>query len=125
MFLLKNLTRTGYDQIKKDRDELINKIKAINILVSEIELALPYLESIFEPKIKIYVLKSQGVYRVSCNIIPNDGVRIRLDVKVATLADYDDINDPKLILLAQQKIKKKIKSSFPQHFKDEDDETQD
>jgi hypothetical protein len=125
MFLLKNLTRTGYDQIKKDRDELINKIEAINILVSEIELALPYLESIFEPKIKIYVTKPQGVYRVSCNIIPNDGVRIRLDVKVATLADYDDINDPKLILLAQQKIKKKIKSSFPQHFKDEDDETQD
>jgi hypothetical protein len=125
MFLLKNLTRTGYDQIKKDRDELINKIEAIIILVSEIELALPYLESIFEPKIKIYVTKPQGVYRVSCNIIPNDGVRIRLDVKVATLADYDDINDPKLILLAQQKIKKKIKSSFPQHFKDEDDETQD
>ena len=125
MFLLKNLTRTGYDQIKKDRDELINKIEAINILVSEIELALPYLESIFEPKIKIYVTKSQGVYRVSCNIIPNDGVRIRLDVKVAPLADYDDINDPKLILLAQQKIKKKIKSSFPQHFKDEADETQD
>lgn len=125
MFLLKNLTRTGYDQIKKDRDELLNKIEAIKILVSEIELALPYLESIFEPKIRIFVLRFEPVYRVSCNIIPNDGVRIRLVASVAPLADYDDINDPKLIQLAQQKIKEKIKSTFPQHFKDEADETQD
>ena len=117
MFLLTDLTKTGYFQIKKDRDLLVEKMKGIQTLVEEIDLALPFLQAIYEPEIKIVKNDKLGFYTASCRIPYNDGY-IRINIKVAPISRYKMKEDPALLKEANRKVMDKIKSHFPEHFKD-------
>ena len=46
MLLLNNLNERGYNQLKKDRDILIKEIEQLNSILSQFDLAYPYLSSI-------------------------------------------------------------------------------
>lgn len=117
MFLLTDLTKTGYLQIKKDRDLLVEKMKGIQTLIEEIDLALPFLQSIYEPEIKIVKNEKLGFYTASCRI-PYNGDYFRILIKVAPISRYKMKEDPALLKEANRKVMDKIKSHFPEHFKD-------
>jgi hypothetical protein len=118
MFLLTDLTRTGYLQIKKDRDLLVDKIKGIQTLVDEIDLAIPFLQSIYEPEIKVVKNERLGFYTASCKIPYNQDF-VRINIKVAPVSKYKMKDDPALITEAHKKIMDRIRAQFPTHFKDE------
>ena len=117
MFLLTDLTETGYLQIKKDRAVLVEKINGLQALVNEIDLALPFLQSIYEPEIKISRDDRHGYFIARASVPFNDGGKFRISVKVATLDQYKMIDDPALIRKAVKKVKEEIKQEFPLHFK--------
>jgi hypothetical protein len=119
MFLLTDLTKIGYLQIKKDRDLLVEKMKGIQILVDEIDLALPFLQSIYEPEIKVAKLENIGFYTASCKIPYNQSF-VRIQVRVAPISKYKMKDDPALMKEAYNKVMKRIKAHFPNHFKDEE-----
>jgi hypothetical protein len=119
MFLLTDLTKTGYLQIKKDRDLLVDKIKGIQILVDEIDLALPFLQSIYEPEIKIAKNDRIGFYTASCRIPYNQDF-VKVYIKVAPITKFKMKDDPALMKEAHKKIMDRIRAQFPIHFKDEE-----
>jgi hypothetical protein len=119
MFLLTDLTKIGYLQIKKDRDLLVEKMKGIQTLVEEIDLALPFLQSIYEPEIKIAKNDRIGFYTASCRIPYNQDF-VKVYIKVAPITKYKMKDDPALIEEAHNKVMKRIKAHFPNHFKDEE-----
>ena len=57
MLLLNNLNERGYNQLKKDRDILIKEIEQLNSILSQFDLAYPYLSSIYDPKVAPIVVK--------------------------------------------------------------------
>ena len=60
MLLLNNLNERGYNQLKKDRDILIKEIDQLNSILSQFDLAYPYLSSIYDPKVEIKL--NEGKY---------------------------------------------------------------
>jgi hypothetical protein len=119
MFLLTDLTKTGYFQIKKDRDLLVEKMKGIQALVEEIDLALPFLQAIYEPEIKIGKNDRLGFYVAGCRIPYNQDF-VKVFIKVAPISKYKMKDDPALIEEAHKKVMDKIKSRFPNHFKEDE-----
>jgi hypothetical protein len=119
MFLLTDLTKTGYLQIKKDRDLLVEKMKGIQALVEEIDLALPFLQSIYEPQVKVFKNENIGFYSASVKIPYNQDF-VRINIKVAPVSKYKMKDDPALMKEAHKKIMDRIRAKFPNHFKDEE-----
>jgi len=117
MFLLTDLTETGYLQIKKDRELLVEKMNGLQVLIDEIDLALPFLHSIYEPEFKIARDERVGFYLAKTTIPFNKGGKLRIVVKVGTIDRYKMLDDPALIRDAKKKIEEKIKQEFPLHFK--------
>jgi hypothetical protein len=118
MFLLTDLTHRGYLQIKKDRDLLDKKIKGLQVLVEEIDLALPFLESIYDPTIKIKKDEKRGYY-IASSKIPYNGDPIRINITVAPISKFKSVGDKTLQDLAEKKVKERIKTLFPNHFSEE------
>jgi hypothetical protein len=117
MFLLTDLTEKGYQHLKSERKDIVKKIQQLQTLLDEFDLALPYLESIFQPKIKISKDIKRGIY-IARAIIPfPDKELLRLTVKVCSLEKYVEESDPKLLAEAQKVMREKIKVELPQHFK--------
>jgi hypothetical protein len=115
MFLLTDLTKTGYLQIKKDREILVQKIKGLETLLEEIDLALPFLQSIYEPTITIKRDEKRGFY-IASSKIPYNGDPIRINITVAPITKFKSTNDKGLQELAHKKMMDKIISLFPIHF---------
>lgn len=115
MFLLTELTKTGYLQIKNDREILLNKIQQYQSMVDEFDLALPFLEAIYEPKVKCF--KRMDSYE-GIAFVPFNSEQIKIRVRIKD--DYYSGNeDPKLLDVAETLIKEKIKEQFPNHFKND------
>ena len=120
MFLLTDLSKVGYEQIKKDRQALTDKVKQLEILIEEIDLALPYLESIYDPKIRISKDERRGVF-VAWTSIPFNETRLRITVTLGKIEKYPKgIESIELIDLSRNMINAKIREEFPQHFRDGD-----
>lgn len=117
MFFLTNLSESGYYQIKNDRELLAKKIQQNQSLLEEIDLALPFLESIYEPKISIQFIEQIQQYTASTSIIFN-GVKINLEERLGAKTEFIGDNDSKLIEKAEVVIKNRIKTQFPLHFQD-------
>jgi hypothetical protein len=117
MFLLTNLTEKGYLHLKSERKDIVKKIEQLQSLLDEFDLALPYLESIFQPKIKISKDINRGIYIARTSIPFSDKETLRLTVKVCSLNKYKEDSDPKLLDEAQKIMRERIKEEFPQHFK--------
>ena len=81
MFVLNNLTKAGYLQIKKDKEELSKRIQQYQTLVDEFDLALPFLEAIYEPKITIEFNDKIAFY-VAKTSIPFNGKDLLISDKL-------------------------------------------
>jgi len=120
MFLLTDLTETGYLQIKKDRALLVDKIQGLQTLVEEIDLALPFLESIYEPNVKISRDEKSGFFFARATVPANTkgGEKLLIKVMIGKITDYNyGEKDPQLIERANNAVKQHIRNSFPLHFK--------
>ena len=117
MFLLTDLTEKGYLQIKSERSDILVKIQKLQSLLDEFDLALPYLDSIFQPKIVLSKDLRIGKYIARTSIPFSTKEKVRLTVFVCSIDKYIDISDPKLLSEAQDIMRAKIKKEFPQHFK--------
>jgi hypothetical protein len=120
MFVLRDLTYDGYLQIKKDKELLIKKIQQHQALVDEFNLALPFLEAIYEPKIKFsFVGRDKQILIAYAHIPINDGKKYTIRVTVGNSKDYPlgekDFNAQKK---GRDLIKDAIKNKFPLHFQD-------
>lgn len=119
MFLLTDLTRTGYLQIKKDREGLSERMNQLQLLINEMDLALPFLRAIYEPEVKITKNENQGVFYARATIpasATSEKLLIKLNIgKIATYK-YGE-KDPKLIERANEVVNQYIRNSFPLHFK--------
>ncbi|MFN5148146.1 MAG: hypothetical protein ACK5EK_03985 [Flavobacteriia bacterium] len=116
MFLLTDLSETGYRKIKEDRDGLVEKIKQYQAFVDEFDLALPFLESLFDPKISF---SKQNNHYIAQAFIPFNQERIRITARIDDEM-YKGKDDPRLIEKGGKLIKEKIRSQFPDHFRDEE-----
>ena len=121
MFLLTDLTLEGYIQIKKDREIIVRKVKELNSIINELDLVLPFLTAIYEPKITIRKILDRKYEALT--IIPYNEEKIKISV---VLSEYEsskfiDDTDPELIEVLEKLIKAKIKQSFPDNFKDSPD----
>ncbi len=120
MFLLTDLSKVGYEQIKKDRQALTDKVKQLEILIEEIDLALPYLEAIYDPKIRISKDERRGVF-VAWTSIPFNETRLKITVNLGKIEKYPKgIESIELVDLSRKMINAKIREEFPQHFRDGD-----
>lgn len=121
MLLISDYSEFGYQQLKKDRDLIENKINHYKALLEDINLAIPYLESIFEPNIEIDKDKINSMYVAICYIPFNNNEKVKIMTEVCPISNFDNIQDSQLIKLANSKIRDKIKLEFPQHFIIEND----
>ena len=53
MFVLTDLTKSGFQQIRNDRKLIAAKIKHYQALMDEFDAVIPFLEAIYEPNINI------------------------------------------------------------------------
>jgi hypothetical protein len=119
MLLLSNLNESGYNQLKKDRDILIKEIEELNSILSQFDLAYPFLSSIFEPKLKIKYDKSKDRYSCYFKIEhPNFGLPIFISVTLGNSKRYNGIKDPQLLIDGSTRARKKIQKLFPEMFED-------
>jgi hypothetical protein len=119
MFLLTDLTEKGYLQIKKDREALSERINQIQLLINEMDLALPFLRAIYEPEVKIEKNENHGVFYARATIpasANSEKLLIKLNIGKITSYKYGE-KDPKLIERANEVVRGYIRDSFPLHFK--------
>jgi hypothetical protein len=115
MFLLTDLTEFGYRKIKEDRDGLVEKIKQYQAFVDEFDLALPFLEALYDPKI---ICSKQTNFYIAHTFIPFNQERIRITARINDEM-FKGKDDPRLIEKAEKLIKEKIRLEFSDHFRDE------
>jgi hypothetical protein len=115
MILLTDLTKSGYLKMKSDREILEKKIFNIQTIIDEFDLALPFLESIYEPKVSIFYQDNIGFY-VATVVVPYQGEDLNIVCKVGTKTQFDGDEDPNLLKKAHSMIEGKITEMFPLHF---------
>lgn len=116
MFLLTDLTEEGYLQIKKDKEKLLRKIQEYQMIVKEFDLALPFLSSIYEPK--IIIRKVADRYYEGLSFIPINGekIRIRVQLNKEQSSKFIDKEDNELMELLEKMVIAEIQEQFPTHF---------
>ena len=119
MLLLNNLNESGYNQLKKDRDILIKEIEELNSILSQFDLAYPFLSSIFEPEVKIKYDKSKDRYSGYFKLEhPNYDKPLYKSVLLGDSKRYKGIKDPQLIIDGAIRARRKIQKLFPEMFED-------
>jgi hypothetical protein len=113
MHLLANLSEKGYLILKKDRNEVLEKIKDLNRILNQFDLVLPSLESIYEPHIDVYEIKTDYWGRITIK---------HPDLKEDKLIEFliGDIktnSDPETLKsLSKEKARDEVKKLFPLYF---------
>ena len=117
MFLLNNLNEAGFLKLKEDRIILMGKIKHLQSILNQFDLAYPFLSSIFEPEVKIKYNKTKdryiGLFKVNH---PNFDKPISDYVLLGYSKQYKGIEDPQLLIDGAKKTRKKIQNLFPEMF---------
>jgi len=117
MLLLNNISEFGFEKLKKDRELVISEIKQLQVLLDQINLAFPYLSSVFDPEISVRYSNYRKYYFCYCEINhPNEFSKKRITASLGKESEYNNINDPKLLIDAEIKIKGKIKKLYPEMF---------
>lgn len=120
MILLQSQNENTYNQIKKDREILIERIKSSQALLEEFDLVYPILDSVFNPQIKIQKSgkKENQMYMGLVSVLqPNDQAPVDIRFNIGKVENYTDMDDVKLHNDAKTKARNRIKESFPQYFK--------
>ncbi len=120
MVQLFSLDRKVYDQIKKDRQILIDRIKASQILLDELETVYPILDSVFNPQIKISETKTAketfytGIFSF---LLPDGTPSKKHHLSLGKTTDFEGKKDTLLLEKAIFKAQKIIKDECPEYFK--------
>jgi len=120
MIQLFALNKNVYDQIKHDREILIDRIKTSQTLLDDFDTVYPILESVFNPKIKIIesTRGKESYYIGSFSFLHPDGTESRKHIiQIGKSSNYKGKNDERLINDAIIKAQKKIKDECPEFFK--------
>jgi hypothetical protein len=119
MLLLNNLNEYGFQKLKEDRAVLLNEIKHLQSILSQFDLAYPFLSSIFEPEVKIKYDKTKDRYSGYFKIEhPNFETRKFNSFFLGDSKQYQGIDDPQLIIEGKIRARKKIQKLFPEMFED-------
>ena len=120
MIQLFSLNKNVYDQIKNDRQILIDRIKSSQLLLDELETVFPILDSVFNPQVKIYTTRTgkdsyyTGVFSY---LLPDGSQSKKHYVSLGKTSNYSSLNDESLIDQALIKAQKIIKDECPEYFK--------
>jgi hypothetical protein len=120
MIQLFALNKHVYEQIKHDREILLERIKTAQSLLSEFDNVYPILESVFDPKVKITDTNKgkESFYMGSFSFIYPDGTESRkFIISIGKTSDYEGKDDQNLLNDAIIKAQKKIKDECPEFFK--------
>ncbi len=113
MHLLANLSEQGYLILKKDRNELLEKIKELNRILNQFDLVLPSMESIYEPHIDVYEVKTEYWGRM---IIKHPDLEEDKSIEFLIGDIKTNSNPETLISLSKQKARDEVKKLFPLYF---------
>jgi hypothetical protein len=113
MHLLANLSEQGYLILKKDRDDVLKQIKALNRILNQFDLVLPSLESMYEPHIDIYEIKTDywGRIRIKHPDLAEDKSIEFLIGDIKTNSDPETLKS-----LSKEKARDEVKKMFPLYF---------
>jgi hypothetical protein len=117
MLLLNNLNERGYNQLKKDRDILIKEIEQLNSILSQFDLAYPYLSTIYDPKVEIKLKDGKYFGYIKLTDLDNKlfkRSKFFIDSEEKFQDKYDPILKEKAYLFAKEEIKK----IHPEMFED-------
>ena len=120
MIQLFALNKHVYDQIRHDREILIDRIKTSQSLLDEFDSVYPILESVFNPKIKIIESKNgkESYFTGHFSFLHTDGAESKKHIiSLGKSSNYKGKNDERLINDAIIKAQKKIKDECPEFFK--------
>jgi hypothetical protein len=113
MLLLSNLSEEGFLQLKKDREAIMEKIRELNRILNQFDLALPSLESIYDPYIEIYEMESEYWGKITINHPDLDEARI-IDFQIGEIKSLN--NSELLHKESKLKAREEIKRIFPLYF---------
>ena len=119
MGLLVTLNEEGYQTLKKDREVIINKIKELEMVLNELDLAYKILQPFYEPKIDISLseLRGENVYLGSVFVVPGDkAMKRRIKFVINSVSQYKDINDERLLEDAKKIARDELIKFFPTYF---------
>jgi len=113
MLLLANLSEQGYFLLKKDREEIFDKIKELHRVMNQFDIALSSMESIYNPNVEIYEVKSEywGKIVVKHPDIEEDKI---VDFLIGNIKEYSDTETLKVI--SKEKARDEVKKMFPLYF---------
>lgn len=120
MIQLFALNKHVYDQIKHDREILLDRIKTSQSLLDDFDTVYPILESVFNPKIKIIesTRGKESYYNGLFSFLHPDGTESRQHVIViGKTSNYKGKDDKRLLNDAMVKAQNKIKDECPEFFK--------
>jgi hypothetical protein len=119
MLLLNNLNEVGFQKLKEDREVLLNEINHLQSILSQFDLAYPFLSSIFEPEVEIKYHKTKDLYVGYFRIEhPNFNIPIFKSVSLGSSKRYNGIKDPQLLIEGRTRARKMIEKLFPEMFED-------
>ena len=115
MLLLNNLNERGYNQLKKDRDILIKEIDQLNSILSQFDLAYPYLSSIYDPKVAIKLKEGKYFGYIKLTDVNNKFFK-RSKFFIGSEEQFEGKYDPLLIEKGYFLAKEEIKKIHPEMF---------
>ena len=130
MSLLVNLNQKGFLTIKNDRSKIQNKIddltmeigllqkdiEELNLMKREFDDAYERLKDFYEPTIKIRRFKLKDIEYYEGRVNFKYPERSFIHTVLGKVTAFKGDNDPRLVSLAEEKIKGLIKEIFPIYF---------
>ncbi len=118
MILHTDLSKYGFLQLKKDREELISQINELQSLLDDFNFVYPFYKNIYEPEIEIFTKDEMyyGQFEVNYPYAPEP---IKFDFIIGEKSLFEGKNDLILISESNRIASEILKDKFPLHFKDD------
>ena len=119
MSLLISLNQTGFDNLKDDRETIIQKIEELEGVLKELEPAYQTLKTFYEPKVRLVLDKSRGreTYRGRVSLfLPNSVQKKMISFKVDEVESYKGIDDERLMEKAKERARETLRVKYPTYF---------
>ena len=120
MGLLISLNQTGYDNLKSDRQAVLEKIEELKFVLKELEPAYQHLKHFYEPKVKIFKFEQRDgkeVFKGKINIfLPGKQMRRTITFTIDDVDYYEDGKYDWLIEKANEMARETLKKKFPTYF---------
>jgi len=117
MILHTDLSKYGFLQLKKDRNELISQINELQSLLDDFNFVYPFYKNIYEPEIEILTKDDKFYGRFEVNY-PTAPEPIKFDFIIGEQSLFEGTDDLILISESNRIASELLKEKFPLHFKD-------